>query len=286
MGSRWQLLGVALLACAPVLSAAVSAPSADLGGQARDAFAAKCAQCHSPTLSHPKGKLGYILDLPRLAATPKLVIRFHPEASKLWTKIEDGDMPPDNARAGDLTEAERQSIRRWIEAGAPPARTPSASERFTRAVEDPIPATMSARILRALGKLHVLVIHFPIALLASGAIAEGWWIWRRRAGISPVVRFCVIFGALGAVTAGTLGWIHASFGAFGTDSSEALMLHRWLGTAAAAGAVLTALAGEWDVFHNRRSLFFRGVLFTSALLVGAAGHFGGLVVYGSDFFRF
>lgn len=286
MGSRWQLIGTALLACAPVLSAAVSAPSADLGGQARDAFAAKCAQCHSPKLSHPKGKLGYILDLPRLAANPKLVIRFHPEASKLWTKIEVGDMPPDDARAGDLTEAERQAIRRWIQAGAPPALTPAASERFTRAVEDPIPATMSARVLRALGKLHVLVVHFPIALLAAGAIAEAWWIWRRHAGISPVVRFCVIFGALGAVAAGTLGWIHASFGGFGTDSSEALMLHRCLGTAAAAAAIVTALAGEWDVFRNRRSLFFRSVLFASALLVGAAGHFGGVVVYGSDFFRF
>jgi uncharacterized membrane protein len=215
-----------------------------------------------------------------------LVVRFHPEASKLWTKIADGDMPPDDARAGDLTEGERQSIHQWIEAGAPPALRPPTSERATRVAEDPIPATVAGRILRALGKLHVLVVHFPIALLAAGAMAEAWWIWRGRFGISPVVRFCVIFGALGAVAAGALGWIHASFGGFGTDSSQALLLHRWLGTAAAAAAMVTALAGEWDVFRHRRSLFFRGVLFTSALLVGAAGHFGGLVVYGSDFFRF
>jgi uncharacterized membrane protein len=137
-----------------------------------------------------------------------------------------------------------------------------------------------------LGKLHVLVIHFPIALIAAAAIAESIWIFQRRPGMSPAVRFCVLLGAAGAVVAAVLGWIHASYGGFGADAGHDLMLHRWLGTAATLGAVLAAVASEWDAFVGRRSLLFRGVLFASAAVVGAAGHFGGMLVYGSDFFRF
>jgi uncharacterized membrane protein/mono/diheme cytochrome c family protein len=282
----WQLIGFSLLACTSVPSRAVAAPGAGLGDQARNALAAKCAECHSSRLSHSTRKFGYVLDVKRLASNPRLVVPFHPRASRLWTKIEDGDMPPNDARAGDLTDAEKRSIRRWIEAGAPPALTPAPMDAMAGALADAHSLTLARRILREIGRLHVLVVHFPIALLAAAAIAESWWAWRGRAVISPVVRFCVVFGALGAIAAGVLGWIHASFGGFGTDSGQVLMLHRWLGTAAAAGAVVTALAGEWDVFRNRRSVLFRGVLFTSALLVGVAGHFGGMLVYGSDFFRF
>lgn len=267
-------------------AAAAAGPAEDIGSQARDAFAAKCAECHSPKLSHPKGKFGFVLDLRRVASSPKIVVPFHPGASKLWKKIDDGDMPPDDASAGPLTDREKQTIRAWIEAGAPAPLTAGPAEMSLASSDPAPPATMAMRVLRVLGKLHVLVVHFPIALLAAAAMAESWWIWKRRAGISPVVRFCAAFGALGAVVAGVLGWIHASLGGFGADTGQALMLHRWLGTGAAAGAILTAMAGEWDAFRHRRSLLFRGVLFASALLVGAAGHFGGMIVYGSDFFRF
>lgn len=268
------------------VSPGVARPApADLGTRARDVFAAKCVECHSPALAHPKGKFGYVLDLNRLAANPKLVVRFDPARSKLWKQIEEGEMPPDDARAGPLTPEEKGLVRLWIEAGAPPALSASLETAGPRELAAVAPAPPFRRLWRLVGKLHVLIVHFPIALLAAAALAESWRIWARRVGPSPVVRFCVLLGAAGAVAAAAAGWIHASSGGFGAEAGGALALHRWLGTAAAAGALATAAACEWDVFRGRRTVLFRGVLFASAALVGAAGHFGGMLVYGNDFFN-
>jgi hypothetical protein len=63
-----------------------------------------------------------------------------------------------------------------------------------------------------------------------------------------------------------------------------LSTHRWLGTAAAAWAAVIALQSEWDVRRGRRSQSFRASLLVCALLVAAAGHFGGILVHGEDFF--
>jgi uncharacterized membrane protein len=281
---RWEPIFVLALLSGLSAARAAEAPL-NLGDQVRTVFSAKCMQCHSARLARPKGKLGYLLDLDRVAANPKLVVKFDPAASELWKEIDDGDMPPDDAKAGPLTEPEKQLVHQWIKSGAPaPLLAIPISAPISEGDDSP-ERPLAARLLGLLGKLHMMVVHFPIALLAAAAIAESWWIWKRRFGMSNVVRFCVLLGAAGAVVAGILGWIHATYGGFINDSGQALMLHRWLGTAAGLAAIATALVCEWDVLRARRSMLFRGVLFASAALVGAAGHFGGMLVYGTDFFR-
>jgi uncharacterized membrane protein len=267
------------------LADALPATRVDLGTRVRSVFAAKCAECHSSQLARPKGKFGYVLDLKQVAANPKIVAPFNPSGSRLWTQIADGDMPPDDAKAGPLADADKRLIRLWIETGAPAPLTefPPVEAGFSEP-ESPI-RSLPTRLLQLFGKLHVLMIHFPIALLAAAAIAESWLIWKGRWGMSPVVRFCVLLGAGAAVVAAVAGWVHASYGPLGSDTGQTLALHRWLGTAAGVGAVATALACEWDVLQTRRSSLFRAILFFSAALVGAAGHFGGMLVYGSDFFH-
>jgi len=274
------------LTVGPPTAGAAAQLAPDLGSQVRGIFAAKCVECHAATLRRPKGKLGYILDLQRVAANPKLVVPFHPEASKLWTQIDEAEMPPDDAKDGSLTPAEEHLVHLWVEAGAPAPLTVSASAASVAAISDAPAAPLPRRIMQLLGKLHVVVIHFPIALLAAAAIGESWWMWKRFPGRSPFVRFCVLLGGGGAVVAAILGWIHASYGGFGADTGQAMMLHRWLGTIAAVGAIVTLALSEWDEIRKHRSLLFRGVLFASAAIVGAAGHFGGMLVYGNDYFRF
>ena len=114
---------IGLMFCALCASAgfAVAGESraADLGSAVREIFAVKCVQCHSASLPRPKGKFGYVLDLPRIAANPRLVVPSDAAHSKLWQKIEEGDMPPDDAKAGPLSDAQKLTIRAWIEAGAP-----------------------------------------------------------------------------------------------------------------------------------------------------------------------
>src|SRR5947209_6323206 len=143
--------------------------------------------------------------------------------------------------------------------------------------------SLTRRIERWLGKFHVLAVHFPIGLITAAAAAESWRMLRRNPGGSAVVRFCVSFGAVGAVGAALLGWVHAPFSGQETSAATILSLHRWIGVAAAAGAVVAAALSELDHVRQRRSALFRAALFGTALFVGAAGHLGGALVYGDDF---
>ena len=64
----------------------------------------------------------------------------------------------------------------------------------------------------------------------------------------------------------------------------ALGLHRWLGTATACWAVLTAILSARDERRGVRGGWFRIVLVIAAAFVGVTGHLGGTLVFGDDFF--
>lgn len=267
------------------------AGSGDRASQVRAVFAVKCVQCHGPDVAKPKGKFGYVLDLKRVAGNPKIVVPFQPDESKLWTLVHDDEMPPEDAKAGPLTEAEKEIIHGWIAAGAPASAPPpvAAASPSTpppaEATTEPPRVSTAKRTLRWLGKLHILVIHFPIAFIMGAAIGELLCAWKRVQLPSPAVRFCVLLGAGGAVCAVALGWLHADMGGYGAISGQLLLVHRWIGTSVGLCAVGMVLLSERDTRRQTRSQGFRILLLIGTLLVMAAGHFGGLMVHGEDFFN-
>jgi hypothetical protein len=97
------------------------------------------------------------------------------------------------------------------------------------------------------------------------------------------VQFCVWLGAVAAVTSAALGWLHAWSGA-GAGLPTSLGWHRWLGTATAGSAVLAAALAARDRRRGVRGGWCRICLLATAVLVAATGHFGGVLVYGDDFF--
>jgi len=191
------VLLAALLACS-----GARAEETDPGAQALQVFSVRCTQCHGSQVAKPKGKFGYVTDLRRVAANPKLVVPFDPSASKLWQHIEHRDMPPDGATAGPLSEPEQAIVRAWIATGAPkPIHPTTQPEAFSAARGATAEPSFLSRSLRELGKFHVPIIHFPIALLIAAAVGDLWFAWRKRAGIHEVVRFCIAMGAAAAVVA-------------------------------------------------------------------------------------
>ncbi len=271
-----------MLSILPIVVLAQS-PRADA---ARAVFTAKCSQCHGPELKHPKASFGFITDLPRLAANPDYVVPGRPELSDLWKKIADGDMPPDGARAGPLTDDERTAIHDWIAslpAAAPKAPSPAAGEEVGQGATRPEGASTLRRLTTLLGRTHVIILHFPIALILTAAGAEALALARSRP-TDPITRPCLTLGAVSAVAAAALGWVHALDGFPGPFSNPTLIvsLHRWLGTAAAALAVLTVILSARPP-HRRAA---RLSLFALALLTAAAAHFGGLLTHGADFLSF
>jgi uncharacterized membrane protein len=148
----------------------------------------------------------------------------------------------------------------------------------------PATPTLEKSTLGWVGRFHILVIHFPIALLAAAALGECIAVARRTRRPQQAVRFCVLLGAGGAVMAAGLGWLHADIGGYGGASTGILALHRWLGTTAALGAIGVALASEWDHRRGQSSVLFRLLLWSGTTLVVATAHFGGLMVHGHNFF--
>ncbi|HEY0945605.1 MAG TPA: DUF2231 domain-containing protein [Opitutaceae bacterium] len=139
-------------------------------------------------------------------------------------------------------------------------------------------------LLDYLARLHPLVIHFPIALLIVGACLEAWGWWRPTASTGGTVRLLVSTGTAAVIAAALSGWLLAEQTRRPPELRSALEWHRWLGVAAVAAAGLACVA-VWQHapsagWRRARSLVIVG----AALLVAATGHFGGLLVWGLDYF--
>lgn len=288
---RWTVTAL-VLALATALPAEIASaqppvtgPDRQLGNEVRDIFAVRCAGCHGPDLAKPKGRFGYVLDLGRVAQNPEMVIPSRPDESELWALVQRDEMPP----SGPLTTAEKESIREWILAGAPNISSPvsgtaGSSLRTELSIVDSSTISSPAiRAVRLVGKFHLLLLHFPIALLLTAGVAELLTALRGNRVPSATVRFCLSVTAVAIVPTVALGWVHAS-GGNGVGDPQLLAIHRWLGTAAGMWVIGTALGAGRDARTGVRSRGVQMALIVGILLVVATAHAGGLMAHGRDFF--
>ena len=285
MNTKWLLAIFSLILFAgfwPACARAEPAPSVrDIANEVRAVFAAKCAGCHGPDLVKPKGRFGYVLDLRRVAENPEFVIPSRPAESELWELVQRSEMPPPDSPHGPLTFTEKETIREWIAAGAPDI-PPVRSEPIAPVSPEP---TSAARLIGWLGKFHLLLLHFPIALVVVAGVGEVWSVWQRNPLPSESVRFCLWLAALAAIPTATLGWLFAAAGN-GIGSPQLLVTHRWLGTAAAVWLVITALFAEHDARHQVRTLRVRFLLISGIIATALTAHLGGLMAHGDDYFTY
>jgi mono/diheme cytochrome c family protein len=142
---------------------------------------------------------------------------------------------------------------------------------------------VSPALLQTLGRMHVIIVHFPIALLLVAGAAELWRSLRKSKQPSPTAIACLVIGGLTAVASAALGWIHKGFTGFAAEGGRTLALHQWIGIAAAAASVIAlialAISGK-----GKRSLWpYRTATILCAILVAAAGHFGGTLTHGDGY---
>jgi len=98
------------------------AEKAKLAKEVKTVFENKCAKCHGPEgvrdKKDPWGDFGFVLDLGKLGADPKKIVRGSPDESELFNLVMD-DMMPFAETEEPLPASEKEIIRRWILAGAP-----------------------------------------------------------------------------------------------------------------------------------------------------------------------
>jgi uncharacterized membrane protein len=141
--------------------------------------------------------------------------------------------------------------------------------------------------VQVFGRFHIVVLHFPIAIIAVAALLILWSLLR-RSGDSETRHVCpglwlVGIAALSAVVAATTGWVFA--GAEYADLKGTLNLHRWLGVASAALVAVAYIAGLVALkgSSNRASRLYMALVLIAAPLVGFTGHVGGGLVHGKNF---
>ncbi|MFT3685599.1 MAG: hypothetical protein QM783_11835 [Phycisphaerales bacterium] len=139
-------------------------------------------------------------------------------------------------------------------------------------------------LAEAVGRFHIALLHFPVALLVVAAALEAWaWIkGRGRGELSRAAGACLGLGAVSAFISAFTGWLLAGWPA----GREEVELHRWVGTATAVLAViawvLRSRAVRVNVPAAGRGVYLAGVAFV-ALVAGFAGHLGGSITHGQGY---
>jgi uncharacterized membrane protein len=253
-------------------------------------FESKCNDCHGAHLARPKGKFGYVMDLKRVAENDEYVVRGDATKSELFRVVNEDEMPGKEAKCGAATTAEKVALRNWIQLGAPHQLPDQLLARQATLLEAH-PATVKQtnkneslveKAIAWVGRFHAASTHFPIALLLASLLSESLAWWTRKDTWLTCTRFLLILGGSSAVATATLGWCNAYAGV-----SQVYQLHKWLGTATAAWALMCVGA---SVFYECREgtperYRLRGALFLGAVLVSATGFLGGAIVYGLDHYN-
>lgn len=234
----------------------------------------RCASCHAPGSDDPKAlkKWDGALDLAATAADGQLIVPGDIDDSELYQLIEFEEMPPQDSDIPMLNEAEKAVLATWIMNGAP---VTTASDQPHPTEPAPAKEPMDP-VIKWLSHFHPIVVHFPVGLLGAAFIAQLLFVLRPRWKTDIAASFCLALGALTSIPSALLGWQLANGRSSGGDE---LFNHRWLGVATAVCAMLI-----WRAYYrwpNKRFL----LLLALAVLVGAAGHTGGILSYGADWLK-
>lgn len=136
-------------------------------------------------------------------------------------------------------------------------------------------------ILQLLGRLHPLLVHFPVGLLVVALFMEVLTIGGKRKGLSEGTYVVLYLGTLFAILSALFGWLLRTQEDY---TGELVDNHQYTGIATAVLALLTTLLlrqtlkGKFPDFRAYRA----GLMVTVALLA-VAGHLGASLTHGEDY---
>lgn len=161
--------------------------------------------------------------------------------------------------------------------GGPAAMHSRMGEMMEDEEEDRSQMSTGGRLLDWLGRLHPIIVHFPIAFFPAALFTAV--IGRRRPAFGAPVQFLVIAGGIIGPVAALLGWFDG--GLYVTTDDMLLRWHRWLGTAIGVGSLVLGIwAWRRPEASRGTAMIIALSLMTAAIVV--QGWFGGAMVHGID----
>jgi len=157
----------------------------------------------------------------------------------------------------------------------PTAMHGQMGEMMEKPPEDRSKMSSFERLLDWLGRLHPVIVHFPIAFFPAALFTA--IVGRRRPAFAAPVQFLVMAGAIIAPIAAILGWLDA----MAADPDPLLAVHRWLGTAIGAAALGIGI-WAWRQPERVRSTGMVVALSVVTAAIILQGWYGGAMVHGVD----
>lgn len=143
--------------------------------------------------------------------------------------------------------------------------------------EDRSQMSLGERFMDWLGRLHPVIVHFPIAFFPVALFTAV--VGRRKPAFAAPVQFLVIAGGIIGPVAALLGWFDGGFDPANDDML--LRWHRWLGTVIGVGSLGLGIWAWRRPDANRGTAMIIGLSLITAAIV-AQGWFGGAMVHGID----
>ncbi len=136
-------------------------------------------------------------------------------------------------------------------------------------------------IFHFLGRLHPLIVHFPIGLLVVGFLFELFTVGQKRQGLRQGINLMVYIGGLLAIVGAIFGWLLRT-----NDDYTGTLVdnHQSMGIATAILAGVTALL-LWQKTKNKIKSYlpYRVGLTVTVICLTIAGHLGSNLTHGEDF---
>ncbi|TAJ23451.1 MAG: hypothetical protein EPO68_03135 [Planctomycetota bacterium] len=134
----------------------------------------------------------------------------------------------------------------------------------------------------AIGPLHRVAVHFPIALVLAAAVAEYLAMSRGERALRQAARYCVTFGAASALVAAATGYALAAALDPAGAHGELVERHRWTGVGLCAASALAAVLARRCERPDGglAQLGYRLALWTAAALAALAAWQGGGLAHG------
>ena len=145
-----------------------------------------------------------------------------------------------------------------------------------------LPSKNSFWLWNFLGRLHPLVVHFPVSLLLLAAVLELFSFKNFHSKLRPVITLLLATGTVAALISVAFGLLLARGGDYNEDS---LSIHQWTGIATAGmGSICLFLL--YKTRADKRAALknaYRFLILLTGVGVGMAGHFGAELTRGSNY---
>ncbi|MFN5422079.1 MAG: DUF1549 domain-containing protein [bacterium] len=141
---------------------------------------------------------------------------------------------------------------------------------------------MSFWLWTFLGRLHPLMVHFPVGLLIFAALLEFFTLKNFNSALRPGINLLIIAGVATSALSVAFGLLLAQDGDYGEDL---LFLHQWIGIATFLVGIVSwyQLKGAIKENAHKKIQSYRLFLFLTAIGVSVAGHFGASLTHGKDY---